>query len=161
MKQPNWYILSGTVHSGKTSRLLRWIEGRSGICGILAPVIEGKRHLMRVDTQEARRVELLDTETGYQPEWRIGKYVFSKDVFLWGQQVLEQGCRDETEWMIIDEIGLLELDGKGLEPAVTNILKRQAPILPGKIILVVRESLRLKVVQHYNLESISDFEFCE
>ena len=43
--------------------------------------------------------------------------------FLWAQNALFNSLDKNLEWLIIDEIGPLELEGKGLEPARFNNFK--------------------------------------
>jgi len=151
MKQTNIYILSGPVHSGKTSRLRDWLQNRDNVDGILAPVIDNQRYLMHIGTEEIKRVQLVGSEKDLQSVWQIGDYIFSQAVFKWAQQILFECSKQKPDWLILDEVGFLELQGKGFDPVITQILSMNVSLAPANILLVVRDKLVEKVTRHYNL----------
>jgi len=59
---------------------------------------------------------------------------------------------------VIDEIGPLELRGEGLEPAVSAVLAAEsaAGALVANLVLVVREGLVDRVIEHYHLGLICE-----
>ena len=81
----------------------------------------------------------------------IGKYKFRKSVFDWAQNILIDCIDKKLDWIIIDEIGPLELEGKGLEPGISNIFKL-VDNLNGNILCVVRDSILEEFIEHYNLQ---------
>ncbi|MCD4693120.1 MAG: nucleoside-triphosphatase [Calditrichales bacterium] len=148
------YILSGPIKSGKTTRLTRWAASQKRVDGILAPVIEGKRYLVHIASGQKY---LLESDKDIQGNniLKIGKYVFLKSVFQWAREILIN-CRDKKlDWLIIDEIGRLELKGQGLEPAVSALLSQGFPNADTKILLVIREQLFETVLKYYNIEAKS------
>ena len=68
-----------------------------------------------------------------------------------GKKLLLDCLSKDLDWLVIDESGPLELEGKGLEPAVSKILIEDEKY-GGNILCVVRESLLDKFVEHYMLE---------
>ncbi len=154
------YILSGAVHSGKTTRLLNWANQRKDVYGVLAPIIEERRFLLNIHTKESRLLEA-PPKAPEKKLVHISKYSFFEATFRWGRQVLEQTPAQKTAWLVIDEIGPLELAGQGLEPAVRAVLEN----LPDSvnIVLVVREKLLNTVLEYYGLkmDSINMFDFYE
>ncbi len=152
MKQPQLYFLSGPVQSGKTSRLIRWTENRGNVDGILAPVIEGRRHLKHIASGDVKCVQLPSAQWKNSEAWQIGSYFFSIPVFEWARRALLQSSRRKPEWLIVDEAGFLELDGRGLEPALTEILHLNSLDAPANIVFVVRESLVKRMTAHFNLD---------
>ncbi len=52
------YILTGPVNSGKTTKLMNWVEKKSNVGGILTPVVDGKRHLYSIASQKYKIFEL-------------------------------------------------------------------------------------------------------
>jgi hypothetical protein len=42
------YLLTGTVHSGKTSKINKWIIYKSNVNGILQPAIDGRRYIKNI-----------------------------------------------------------------------------------------------------------------
>ncbi len=90
---------------------------------------------------------------------KIGKYNFDNRTFDWAQNVLLDCFSKQLEWLIIDEVGPLELEGKGLEPAVSKILQERNQI-NAKLVFIVRTSILEKFVENYDLHGkYSLFEF--
>lgn len=145
----NIYIFTGEIKSGKTTRLEKWIARNPNSDGILAPYINGKRYLKRIKTNETKLLEY----TGDDPNMELTEicnYKFLKSVFDWGKEELYCAFLQKPEWLIIDEIGPLELKSEALEPIVTQILNdKNNP--NTNIVLVVRKKLVEKVIEHYKL----------
>lgn len=145
----NIYILTGEIKSGKTTRLEKWIAENPDSDGILAPCINGKRYLKRIKNGETK---LLEYE-GDDPEIELTKicnYNFLKSVFDWGHNELYNAFLQKPGWLIIDEIGPLELRGEALEPIVSKILNEQNSGNTN-IVLVIRKTLVEKVIEHFKL----------
>jgi nucleoside-triphosphatase len=145
----NIYIFTGEIKSGKTTRLEKWIAENPDSDGILAPCINGKRYLKRIKSKETKLLEYEGEDENIELT-KICNYNFLKSVFDWGQQELYNALLQKPDWLIIDEIGPLELRGEALEPMVSNIL-RKSSALKINIVLVVRKSLVEKVIEHYKL----------
>jgi nucleoside-triphosphatase len=144
------YILSGPINSGKTSLLLEWKNGVN-CSGILTPKIDGKRMFMNVATEELFPMEADDSE----PVFKTGKYKFSRINFDRAVTILKEEYDDEnTEWLIIDEIGPLELNGEGFSPILKRIISGHRKL---KLVLVVREGLVQDVVSAFNIQAFSQF----
>lgn len=141
-------ICSGPIKSGKTTRLMQWAAGKKKINGIFQPVIDEKRFLYHIGSRTLRKLETSD-ESGTTD---IGKYRFSNESFEWAKHLLLNSMQREIDWLIIDEIGPLEFDGKGLEPVVTKIINERNK-LNCRIICVVRERLLEKFLSHYRLDN--------
>ena len=83
---------------------------------------------------------------------KIGNYNFLTSVFEWGREELYKAFLQKPKWLIIDEIGPLELRGEGLEPEVSRILNDDANDKTN-VVLVVRKTLLEKVTEHYGLHT--------
>jgi nucleoside-triphosphatase len=144
----NIYIFTGEIKSGKTTRLEKWIVKKPNVDGILAPVIAGKRYLKRIKTKETKLLEYTGTSQKIELT-TICNYKFLNSTFEWGQQELFNAYLKKPDWLIIDEIGPLELRDEALEPMVSKIINENF----GKIniVLVVRKILVEKVIEHYKL----------
>lgn len=148
------YILSGKLKSGKTTELFRWTSGRKNVGGILQPVVDGKRFIYSITEKRLIQLEISSTNLADLNEEdliKIGNYLFLKDGFNKARDLLQKDFKVNCEWLIIDEIGPLELSGSGLEPTVSSILKNSNSF-SGSIILVVRESLIEEVIKKLKLE---------
>lgn len=141
-------LYTGPVKSGKTSSLFSLVQNRNDMCGILTPLIDEKKYLYNIQTGEKR---LLEADAGNSEIVTVGKYKFRRDVFDWGKEILKSAFQTTASYLIIDEIGPLEFEGKGLSPAVDEILN--ASITHSKIfIIVVRESLKDKFFEHFQID---------
>ncbi len=153
----NIYLLSGPIQTGKTTRLFEWVKNRKDVDGILAPIISDERHLLHISTLEKHSLE---NPQNIKDQVKIGRFKFSKSIFLWAQEKLFKINTSNTDWLIVDEIGPLELEGKGLEPAVTSLLEdyKSQKI---NILLVIRDGLVQKVLKHYliNEKEVEPFIF--
>jgi len=145
------HILTGPVKSGKTTRLIAWIRYHEHCAGILAPVIDEKKYLYSIHHEQELPLEG-DSGTPGQKRIDIGRYSFLLSSFEWARKELLTALNLNPRWFIIDEIGPLELAGKGLEPAVSTILNKFERAKDHQLILVIRETLLEQVVSHYQLE---------
>lgn len=145
------HILTGPVHTGKTTRLMHWASSQKNIDGIFQPIIDEKRFLYHIASRTLRMLESPSNSTD-EKVIKIGNYRFSKEVFIWAQTILLNSLDKNLDWLIIDEIGPLELDGSGLEPIITKIFN-ESEKFSGKILCVVRDSMIDKFVEHYKLEN--------
>lgn len=177
------YVLSGPVQTGKTTRLRAWCDDwlaraptdatYSSVDGILAPVVGGHRHLLHIPTGTMRDLE--DFSDG-APAVTVRRFTFNAGVFAWARNCLLGAVTppsppaDRVRWIIVDEVGPLELSGGGLEPAVSELLRvvgfgRGHTPYPGgvgdslagspgdslRVVLVIREDLVDDALMHLGL----------
>jgi nucleoside-triphosphatase THEP1 len=149
-------ILCDPVRSGKTTALSAWITAAGKtrtFGGITAPTPGGVRHVCSVFTGECRRIDA-DPQDGEPRETtRIGPHALYTDVFLWAQHEIEASVGKELDWLIVDEIGPLELRGEGLEPVLGHVLDSVLSQSGTRLLLVVREHLVDRVIAHYRLDA--------
>ncbi len=67
----------------------------------------------------------------------VGDYTISRRGISFACGAIERAIESRCDWVVIDEVGPLELDGKGLMPAVELALASRVNVL-----IVVRSSLR-------------------
>jgi nucleoside-triphosphatase THEP1 len=148
MQKANIHLFSGPIQTGKTTRLTKWIDNKDNVAGILQPVINGKRHIKNISTGEIR---LLESQDKTDETVIIGNYRFNPDVFKWAQKELLNSYYKFPDWLIIDEVGKLELKGEGLEPVVTRILtdENEKKI---NILLVIRDYLLKQFLEKFSLK---------
>jgi nucleoside-triphosphatase len=70
--------------------------------------------------------------------------------------LLEAVAKPHLNWLVIDEIGPLELRGEGLHPAFNLIFDKINP--PHQIVLVVREHLLSAVFDYYRLHRFANLK---
>jgi len=144
---PDVYIVTGEKQSGKTTRLLNAIQNRDDVYGMLTPDVDGKRFFMNVRTKELWPMEAAEAEANVLT---IGKYRFSKAAFQKAISVLEAEANQQNGWLIVDELGPLELKKSGFYNTVRDLLNTNTPL---KIILVIRQSLLGEMTELFGISN--------
>lgn len=138
---------------------MKWMEHRNDVSGILTPVINGQRFFMDAATREAFKME---AETGEINVVAVGKYIFSATAFDRAKKILLESSGQKEGWLIVDEVGPLELKGEGFDDVLKEILSTGSSFdrenSKLKIILVVRESLVAEVIKHYEIVNYANWE---
>lgn len=169
---PPALLVRGPVHSGKTTRLGHWAARQSAasgipVWGVLAPIREGERQfqLLGQTNQEIHSM----TATGGEEVISIGPHRFSSNAFATAREHLLKAVAPHSTngdvgrivrgsraggpmWVIVDEVGPLELRQDGLEPAVSRLVQSaldRASLI--RLVLVVRDSLVDQVLDRYRL----------
>ncbi len=151
MSSNNIYILSRPVRSGKTTELWQWTQQRYAM-GILTPDSPDGRTIYDLATKQSVRFEADDTT---EDAWiiAVGKFRFLREAFLQAQKILAEASQADPDWLVIDEVGKLELEQQmGFEPGLTQIVRDYQAGKKGKLLLVIRDSLLEKAVNHYQLQ---------
>lgn len=153
MSVDNIYIYTQPVQSGKTTTLQQWLrKNNMRTAGILTPDNDGKRMLYDISRNEFHDLEM-DDKYPAEESLLVGKYKFGKKGFETARKILLDGLKDHPEWLIVDEVGTLELDDNtGLEPALTEVVNAyKSDSVKGSLILVVRDYLRDEVISRFGL----------
>lgn len=154
------YIFSGKIRTGKTTRLFNWSKSRDNIDGILSPVKDGKRYLHHIKTGEEKLLEADEKPSG-KNHIKIGRFIFNKETFEWGKEKLLSALSENPAWLIIDEVGPLELKGEGFEPVISRILSEKKAIKNINILIVVREGLVDLLFEKFKFtpDTVDNFNF--
>ena len=153
-------ILNGPVRSGKTTRLHRWLQNLpEKAAGILSPDFEGMKVLQDVETGEIFRFEIGLDEQPRGDLVQFGRFRFDGAAFSRAREVLLSARAKHPRWLIVDEVGPLELRGRGFEPALGQLVEfYRNPEQGEKLLLVVRESLLERILRHYRISEYASFE---
>jgi len=139
-------LVVGKPGSGKTSWCREYIDwlGRHGfsVGGILSPGIlkHGRRagfNTIDLLTGKETSFARLSRHRSFKGGERVGDYTISRDGILFACSAIEIAVDNKCDLVVIDEVGILELRGKGLMPAVELALASAVNVL-----LVVRSSLK-------------------
>jgi nucleoside-triphosphatase THEP1 len=153
-------IITGKKHSGKTTKLLEIIselklEGR--ICaGLIAKgtFVENKRNSFTLlDIESNKTCEFMSTVKNDEFQ-KIGKFYINPKGISFGNMVLNSSINSFAEYIVIDEIGPLELEGNGWSENLERLLKTNK-----KLIIVVRQGFVETIckkfeIKEYNLINI-------
>lgn len=153
MKKPeNIYIFTGPVRSGKTTRLKQWLDSGIDAAGILTPDAGQVRMLYDIGRKQYHTFEVGAVYAGEQVA--VGRFLFARNAFDKGKEILERPYPAIAAWLVIDEVGRLEItQGEGWEPMVLRAVAayREDPGR-GKLLLVIRDSLLEAGLRKYDLE---------
>jgi nucleoside-triphosphatase THEP1 len=151
-------LVVGEPGSGKTSWCREYINRRrksgSSVGGILSPAIEKQKQRVgsnALDLLTGQEIPFarLSHHRSFKEGEKVGAYTVSRDGILFACRAIEQAVKSRCDLVVIDEVGPLELHGKGLMPAVELALSSTVNVL-----IVVRSSLREALQKHF-----SDYEF--
>jgi nucleoside-triphosphatase THEP1 len=150
------YIFSRPIHSGKTTALLQWCGLQKNIYGILMPDINGSRKFFDINTKEVFNAECVDAENANDLLTSIGRFNFYTAAFEKANSILINVLSQNPDWLVIDEAGKLELDGKGFYKSVAAAIKIYGnKNKSGNLLITVRDSLCKEVISFFN---ITNFE---
>ena len=139
-------LVVGEPGSGKTSWCREYIDEQrkrgATVGGIVCPAIQqqGQRvgsNALDLLTGQAVPFARLSRHESLKAGEKIGDYTISKDGILYARGAIKRAIDNGCDLVVIDEVGPLELSGKGLMPAVESALGSAANLL-----IVVRSSLR-------------------
>lgn len=153
MEKNSIQILSGPINSGKTTQLLEWCNSKKNVYGILSPKINNKRFFMDV---HSKTIFDMEAEVGEDSKIAVGKYIFSTKAFEHAEEILEQSLQQKSGHIIIDEIGPLEFKGSGFNNILIKILQNKNS--SQHLILVVRGSLTIKLIEKYGIKNFDHFD---
>ncbi|NQT76546.1 MAG: DUF2478 domain-containing protein, partial [Bacteroidetes bacterium] len=155
-EQTSLIVITGEIQQGKTTYLANIIaslrEKGIRINGIIARGIH--------KGEERIGYDLEDISTGgkhiyirkeYFPGWfRYGKYCFSPEGLEFGKHILQNITEENTDLIVIDEIGPVEMKGRGWADDIERLLStNQIPQL-----WVVRKSLFKKAIRQWNVGEV-------
>ncbi len=135
------FILSGPVHSGKTT----FLEERAALAreqgvpvqGYLSPSIwSEKRHIGYdlLSLAEGQAFPFI-REKGWLEGQNVGPYFLIPETLALAQRIIRQASG--ARLLVVDEIGPLELEGKGVWPALADALDKS----PRRILVTIRDGL--------------------
>ena len=126
-------ILTGPTRSHKTTTLKRWAENRNDCGGVLSPDVDGLRVLYNVRTKETIPWQKPMPDAS---DIVVGRFSFDPHAFDVASAWLDQHLADPDVFhIILDEVGKLEMDGKGWGAMVAvclTVATRQDPCSGGQ-----------------------------
>jgi len=144
------YILSDAIRTGKTTALFNWCAHKENVDGLLCPDDDkGMRYFFKIKSKEKFQLEV---ESASEYTIRIGPFVFLKSAFSKAVDFLITFVsEEEKQYVIIDELGKLELKNKGLHAAAKRLIPKFMMHKKRHLILVVRTSLLNDIIKHYDI----------
>ena len=145
-------ILTGPIHSGKTSALTAYIKKFEKVEGILCPDIENGRNVHFLNTSIQKKIQVDDN---FEHKITIGKFHFDANVMTEISSYLESINIETADLIVVDEIGKLELKDEGFEPGLSALINNfKTSTSNTKLLVVVRDYLVEEVMDKYDLHSV-------
>jgi nucleoside-triphosphatase THEP1 len=153
--QEGGIIVTGAVGGGKTTRILKLVEEMKekdlAIAGIVSlRVMENDRTIGYdiLDLSTGIRVPFLRSseETG---AGKIGRFTILPEGLSAGKRALQKALHGDSKVVVIDEVGLMELDGEGWAPVFDDLVKRG----DKRLIVSVRDRYTDQVVRKWGLQN--------
>lgn len=148
------YILTGAIRSGKTTALLDWSKNKNDVDGLLCPDdINGKRYFLKLKSKMTFKLE---AEAEAEAIVAIGNFKFLQSAFNEANDFLIlEASKTERQYLIIDEIGKLELKNEGLHVSTQALISQFKSKDNSHLILVVRDYLLDAVLEYYGITECS------
>lgn len=150
------YILTGAIETGKTTTLLKWANGRKDVFGMLTP--RDKDHLRFGLDVYNNRCFKMQTELQTGDIISVGRYRFLKSAFKKGNAIIKKALSENSAgYIIIDELGKLELQSKGLHESAILAIPKTISSKELHLILIIRESLLTPLIEKYRIVNHQSF----
>jgi nucleoside-triphosphatase THEP1 len=140
-EKPCLIIVVGDAGVGKTpwvEQLIKLLHNKGetvdGIISQKNQESDNKWHhnLIRISTNEKRQLTTMDE---IDTNIKIGKFNLYKDSIKWGIDQLIS--INNSDWIILDEVGLLEFDGGGFLPGLQKVVNN----FKGHLVITIRSAL--------------------
>jgi nucleoside-triphosphatase THEP1 len=148
------YIFSRPIHSGKTTALLQWSNHQINISGILMPDINGSRKIVDLKTKEIFDIECIDALNTTEPLTSVGGFHFYTAAFDKANSILINALTQKPDWLVIDEAGRLELEGRGFYKSIMQAVDLYNNAnYHFNLLLTVRDSLCEEVISFFKIKN--------
>ena len=158
-RRPVIFILTGEVHRGKTTwlkQLVQELRARSlRYHGFLSEaVIEGGKavgyNLYELESRASCPFLQDKGEDGWE---RTGPFFFIPSGLARAREIIAR--READSLLIVDEVGPVELTGRGIWPALERVIRRRGSVS----LLVIRKSILEDFLNVLRRERVRVFEF--
>lgn len=149
-------IITGEIQEGKTTYLANIVtslrEKGIRINGIIARGIHDRSGRIGYDLEDAGTGEKnIYIRNKYFHAWsRYGKYYFSPEGLEFGKDILQKITQENTDLIVIDEVGPVEMKGMGWADDIERLLSTSH--IPQ--LWVVRKSLLKKAIRQWNVGEV-------
>ena len=151
-------VISGEKDSGKTTYLRKFIQDarhmHKRVSGIITEAVGIPDSMVMVERK--MRYDIIDVSTGERrcllldtlqyPSTsgsKVGRFTLNETTMEWAKLRLLQMAEERPEILVLDELGQLEIAGKGYFPVVMRLLNEYK----GTMVLVVRHGMRERLLE--------------
>ncbi len=148
------FIITGQTGSGKTTFLLELIEELRkkalsivGFAAMSVPEDGPSGSFNILDLHSGKILPLASRR--FSEGWeQIGNFYFNPEGMLMGKRILEDPWVNKNDFIIVDEIGPFELEGKIWAESLTRLLAMRS----CSVLLVVRDQLVAEVIHQWSIQ---------
>lgn len=148
--QPRLTLVVAPLNGGKTTHLLKLIDEaeRNGlvVSGVLA-LANPEKTWYRLNSLATGESRLAFSEDAGLGSLRLGRFFVDASVFVWANAQVQSDL-EHCKVVFFDEIGKLELHGKGFAPSFRSALETEAV----SVVAAVRTSFLDEVIHTFSLE---------
>lgn len=144
-------MISGKKNEGKTTKLKQLLEGRTDVSGFVAEKVYDcgrvtTYKLINIRTGEKctiARLASLPLPQGWGESVGHGPFKFSQSGFKWAKDLFEAAQKEDCAAFVIDELGKLELQGKGHAELIRSALNSNLDLYISVREVNVEEAIRV------------------
>lgn len=161
-------VLKGGINQGKTTKILAiYNQKKSGDGFVTRKVFEKGffigYEIVRLSSMERKPFIFI---TGYEPnhwaeDFRYGPFTFSKEAIAFAESMIDEILKSGTGPVYIDEIGPVELQGKGFYKLFKMALKSGRNLFVTIREAYIDDVLRLFKINDYQIIDIKELQFEE
>lgn len=151
--KPVVFIISGDVNHGKTSTTKNIVTDLlcSGIkvkgFYSVGSTDENGHKKYDVEDIDTGKKEMLCTDIQFDTKSKTGKFYFSEKGIEYGCSIIKKSLEEDSDLIVIDEIGPLEVQDKGWSPVIETFLLKNVPFQ----LWVIREKLVPVIIRKWSL----------
>lgn len=128
---------------------MKRLASDSSADGVLQPVVNDRRFLYFIGQRRMVQLETGEDSKGDADTIAVGNYRFSRRAFAMSVEYLDECFRRGAGRVIIDEAGLLELKGEGIDAALKPISRILGEKPELRVMVVIRKKLLNEMMLHY------------
>lgn len=159
MNTSHVFILTGQQGEGKTTKLIELLEALDKKCldiaGFIAPGKWQDNLRSGFDLLDIRSKErmALCHDNELENYTRYGRFYFNPEAIRFGEFLLAEGSKQCVDLLVIDEIGLFELDGKLWANSFFKLLEDSR----SNLLITVRSKFLDQVISTFNVQNSTIF----
>ena len=118
------------------------------------PDINGSRKILDLNTKEIFDIECTDAANAKEPLTSVGRFHFYTVAFEKANAIVLAALNQTPGWLVIDEAGKLELNGKGFYESIVKAVEfYNCDKIPGNLLITVRDSLCEEVMLFFKIKN--------
>ena len=118
------------------------------------PDINGSRKILDLLTKNIFDIECTDVAIAKEQLTSVGKFHFYTAAFEKANAIVLAALNQPPGWLIIDEAGKLELEGKGFYESIAKAVDVYSnDKVAGNLLITVRESLCHEVISFFKIKN--------